>query len=426
MAIAMPSKLATNTALTGLTTIQRETHERLPIGSRLAWLDDIACGLIAGGAYLLAGAPGGGKSRLATQIALELGRRQLRSLVVLTEEAPQRLYDRAITMTSDWKRDDADRAMRHIECTDQVADLEQLPAFFTRQVLHPRGQFAGVKLILVDSLQGDGVAANAARKYQHFYEFARAAKSAGITVLAIGHINKRGQLGGPKGLEHFVDAVWRIEKVADFRIFAVTKNRFGPEKPRGIPLLIDAVTTNLRPSPHIAPVTGVAKTVINGMGGEAELQASVSLPMPGSRPSIKAPGLPRRRIEQLVDAITGVPLLGLDQFDLNIGCLLPGDATFRAWLGLPLAIALIGSCIRRPVPTDAVYVGEIDLNRRVRPLPQSIIDQLMTAIDDGHFNPRTRLFLPPSAAEMFPADMVKLVPCSTLDQAVAATWSDLH
>lgn len=406
--------------------IRSETHELHELGDRLAWLADLTSGLLVGGTYLLSSAPGGGKSRIGTQIVLELGATGVRSLVILTEEAPQRLSSRAVAMTGCWPRGEAEQAMRHVEWTDEIVDLEQLPAFFTREVLNPRGRFAGVKLIVVDSVQGDGVAANAARKYSRFHKFARAAKAAGITVLAIGHVNKRGQLAGPKGLEHFVDAVWRVEKVADFRIFAVTKNRFGAERPRGIPLLIDPVSTILRPSPHITPVTGSAKTFLNLAAGVMELQASVSLPMPGSRPQITAPGLPRRRIEQLVTAITGVPLLGLEQFDLNIGCLLPGETPFRSWLGLPLSIALIASCIRRPVPMDAVYVGEIDLNRQLRPLPQGVLDALIDAITDGLFHPRTRLFVSPDTARVLPPDMIQLIPCATLDQVVAASWTDLH
>ena len=331
-----------------------------------------------------------------------------------------------MAMTGDWKPAEAERAMGNVECSDQVPDLESLPSFFTHNVLNPRGEFAGVRLLIIDSLQGDGVASNAARKYARFYEFVRAAKSAGITVMAIGHVNKRGQLGGPKDLEHFVDAVWRVEKVADFRICAVTKNRFGAEKPRGIPLLIDPKTTALRPSPHIEPVTGSARTFLGGNYGEAELQASLSLPMPGMRPQIMAPGLPRRRIEQIVLAITRVPMLNLDQFDLNVGALLPGEVTFKAWMGLPLSIALISSCIRRAVPQNSVFLGEIDLNRQVRPLPINLVGMLTEAISDGRFTAGTRLFVSPASAEELPQGEVQIVPCDSLDTAVALNWSDLN
>lgn len=71
---------------TGLTNVRPTRPERLPLGERLGWFDELTGGIVAGGTYLLAGAPGGGKSRLATQIALALGAAGIPSLTILTEE----------------------------------------------------------------------------------------------------------------------------------------------------------------------------------------------------------------------------------------------------------------------------------------------------------------------------------------------------
>lgn len=193
-------------------------------------------------------------------------------------------------MTGDWSAVDTDRALRLMDATAEVNDLEDLPYFVTLQVTHPKAGYRGIRVLIIDSIQGDGVPANAARKYRGFYEFTRNCKAHGVAVIAIGHVNKRGQLAGPRGLEHHVDAVWRVEKAGTGRLFAVTKNRFGPEHPRGIPLVTDPVTTALHPSPHTEPATGVARTFIGGRVGEAELQAAVSLPTPGMRPQVMAPG----------------------------------------------------------------------------------------------------------------------------------------
>lgn len=377
---------------------------------------------------LLAGAPGARKSGLCTQLQLELALNGLRSLSILREEAVERLLERALRMTSAWPREDAERAIRNIECDDSVVDLESLPALLARHVLNPAGKFAQTKVIVVDSVQGDGLNAFASRKYQQFYAFCRACKGAGITVIAVGHITKSGKLAGPKNFEHFCDVVVRIEKMADYRLCATIKNRFGPERPRGIPLVIDGVSTCLIPSPHRAPVTGVARSYLGTAYGPVELQASLGLPMPGTRPSIIAPELPKKRLEQLISAITRMPSLALDQFDLNINALLPGDSPrYRSWLGLPLAIALISSAIRRPVPNDAVYLGEIDLDRRLRPLPQSLLESLITSLNNDEFTGKTKFFVPPSAFEPLAATGSVLVqPCESLDVAAHQTWADLH
>ena len=134
-----------------------------------------------------------------------------------------------------------------------------------------------------------GLPANAARQYAGFYEFGRRAKDAGVTIIAVAHINKRGQIAGPRGLEHNVDAVVRIERAGAGRMISVLKNRFGPEQSTGFPLMTDDETAALLPSPHREPMTGIARTFIGSEMGDAELQVQLSLPMPGERTCASIP-----------------------------------------------------------------------------------------------------------------------------------------
>ena len=55
------------------------------------------------------------------------------------------------------------------------------------------------------------------------------AKSSGNSLFLIGHVNKEGNLAGPRVLEHMVDAVIYFEgdSGARFRIVRSVKNRFG-------------------------------------------------------------------------------------------------------------------------------------------------------------------------------------------------------
>lgn len=408
----------------GLALVRREPRVRLPLSARLGWFDELI-GINAGSISLLAGAPGGRKSGFATQVALDLGAQGVRTLTIMNEEAPDRLLERAVLLTGDWPGVEAGTAMQYMEFDAGVSDLEQLPGFLLQNVLGPNSRYAGTRLIILDSIQGDGTPAHAVAKYQRLFEFNRLAKAAGIGVLLIGHVNKRGQLAGPKDLEHHVDTAMRIEKVADFRVFAVTKNRYGPEHPRGVPLVIDPVTTALRPSPYREPVTGIARTFVS-KDAEAEIQAQVSLPSPGSRPQIQAPGLPRRRIEQVVAAITRVPLLGIEQLDLHIGALAPGDATYRATMGLPLAVALIASCLRRPVPPSHMFLGEIDLTRSLRPLPGGLVEALSVALMEGNLSGPLRLIVPAASDDLPKVPGVEVVRCPTLDAAILHLWPDIH
>lgn len=55
------------------------------------------------------------------------------------------------------------------------------------------------------------------------------AKGRGITVFVIGHVNKEGNLAGPKVLEHMVDCVLYFEgdRHMSYRILRAAKNRYG-------------------------------------------------------------------------------------------------------------------------------------------------------------------------------------------------------
>lgn len=407
--------------------VRHDGQSRLVLSEKLAWLESALTEVVVGGIYLLAGAPGSRKSGLATQLAMDFGLRGIRTLTILTEESPHRLLDRALRMTSDWKAEDARLALGHTYCCDELAGIERLPGFLYQHVLAPTGKYHGTSILILDSVQGHGLPAAATEKYARLYEFCRIAKSAGITVFLIGHVNKKGQIAGPRDLEHNVDAVVSLRKAMDLRLLYVPKNRFGPEQLKGLPLVIDPVTTTLHPSPHREPVTGVVRTFLGAGFGAGEMQAMVSLPSHNAKPQIQAPGLPRRKIEQLLSCIARVPGLEMDDLDLSIGCLMPGDAYFRSIFGLPLSLALIGSYLRRPVPPQLLALGEIDLNRTVRPLSDTVINDLATSIAAGELGSPLRVLAPPSAAGLLPsAGGIEVVPCPTLDVAIRATWPQVE
>ena len=157
----------------GLLAVAETEHAEIQLSESLAWLRQRIAKFVVGGIYLLAGQPGIGKSRLSTQLALDLGRRGMKTLYVLTEQSQDDLAKVARQMTSDWSRKDADQAMRNVYPEENVYDLETLPSFLGHQVMSPSGKYHGVKLIVIDSVQGHGLSASATRKYRQIYEFCR-------------------------------------------------------------------------------------------------------------------------------------------------------------------------------------------------------------------------------------------------------------
>ena len=312
----------------GLISIKDTDHDELSLSDGLGWLRHRISKLVIGGIYLLAGQPGIGKSRLATQIALDLGRQDIKTLYILTEQSKEDLAKVARIMTANWPRDQAEKALSNILPEETIYDIEILPSFLAHQVMSPSGKYKGVKFIVIDSIQGHGLSASATRKYKQVYEFCRQCKSAGITVFLVAHVTKKGDVAGPKDMEHNVDCILVMRRAMIYRPLFVPKNRFGPAIFKPIPLEMDKVTTMLKLSPHSESVSSVARSYLGRSIGIAEAQASVSLPAYGTRGKITAPGLPRKEIEQLTTCISQLPNMQIEDLDYTIQCRLPGGGKY--------------------------------------------------------------------------------------------------
>jgi DNA repair protein RadA/Sms len=386
-----------------------------------------ACGqIVQEEAVLIAGAPGSNKSTLARQVAVDLASQGQKVLMILTEETPQRLKSAIVRMTGEWPSDRVRAALANIHVEIGLHDVEQLPAFVARAVLNPHGPHHGVSMIVLDSVQGPGLSANAHEKWQALFQFTGLTRAAHITTLLICHITKRGEIAGPKALEHVVDCTVLIRKAYNRRQLAVLKNRFGPETARPVQLELDPTTVTLRPCPHAETLTAVARGFLPGVG-VTEVQGAVTLPRPGAPAKVTAPGLPRKEIEQYLASICQVPGLELADFDLSIQCRLPGERRYRGVLGLPLCLALVASYIQKPIPPDQLHLGEIDLCRNVRDLPDGLIADLGNAIFFEEIETPLRMLCPPSAVAHLPVMRnVQIVPCRRLDDAIFATWPELH
>jgi DNA repair protein RadA/Sms len=301
-----------------------------------------------------------------------------------------------------------------------------LPNFFASQVLNPHGPYHGVSLIVLDSIQGPGLSANNFNAYQALIQFLSLTRAAQIMTLAICHVTKRGEIAGPKALEHAVDCSILIRKAYTRRMLSVLKNRFGPETSRPLQLEIDPITLKMRMSPHTETLTAVARGYLPG-SGLTEVQGAVALPKPGVNAKVTAPGLPRKEIEQYVSGLCQVPGFELADFDLSIQCRVPGERRYRSILGLPLCLALAASYIQKPIPPTHLHLGEIDLCRNVREVPPALLNDLANAINSGEIATPLRILCPPSAVSQLPTgDGIEIVPCRRLDDAIFATWPQLR
>ncbi|MCL2073584.1 MAG: DNA repair protein RadA, partial [Marinilabiliaceae bacterium] len=179
-------------------------------------------GLVPGSLVLIGGEPGIGKSTLSLQMALQL--KEMSILYVSGEESPQQLKLRADRLCGDNSENclilgetSMERILNHIEN------------------INPN-------LLIIDSVQTleredmESTAGSVSQIRECTAMLMRVAKEKNLPVVLIGHINKEGNLAGPKILEHIVDVVLQFEgdRHYMYRILRSVKNRFGSTSEIGI------------------------------------------------------------------------------------------------------------------------------------------------------------------------------------------------
>jgi predicted ATP-dependent serine protease len=208
----------------------------------------------------------------------------------------------------------------------------------------------------------------------------------------------------------------------------VPKNRFGEAKFQPLPLEMDPHTTALKQSRLASAVGGVAFSFAGRGHGVVEAQAAVSLPNYGARGEITAPGLPRKEIQRLLQAINQIPGVDLEHLSYSIQCVLPDDNRYRKHLDLPISLALIASYLQKDIPRYHFFLGEVDLLRKVRPVPADVVQDFVNAVADGSLRPPLRVMCPRDTADQLRGvgDEITAVAVDLLDEAVYAIWPELR
>lgn len=212
------------------------------------WFAEGVGSFVAGASYLLGGAPGSRKSGLATQLALDLAMQGRRALIVPTEEPHERVWQRIVRMADGRSAEQMKIVINNLHVERVAPSVEQLPHYVSTQILSPSGQYHGTTFVIIDSVQGHGLASAATRTYDRVLEATRLLSSAGITSLLVNHLTKKNELASPRTLEHGVDCVLMLRKTPACRLLFVLKNRHGPASLRDpSALVLDPLTLRLVP-----------------------------------------------------------------------------------------------------------------------------------------------------------------------------------
>jgi len=317
-------------------------------------------GLVAGSLVLLGGDPGVGKSTLLLAVMHRFAQRGLPVLYVTGEESARQVHLRGQRLGvagSDLL------LLAHTDFSHVEAVARKLkPAVVVVDSVQT------VSLPHIQSIPGS---ITQIREVAH-----RAmvfSKETNTAVILVGHVNKSGQLAGPKVLEHFVDTVIYFEGdgSSSLRILRTVKNRFGPSGELG---MFEMVEDGLREVPDAsarllqervadAPGTAVLATLEGTRPLLTEIQALVGQPSPAT-PSRTCVGVDRTRLMLLAAVLqkAGLPLHDRDIYANAAG----GVRVDEPAVDLALVAALASSLSDVPVRSDTLLFGEIGLVGEVR------------------------------------------------------------
>ncbi|TMJ60085.1 MAG: DNA repair protein RadA [Alphaproteobacteria bacterium] len=311
--------------LFALESLTGKSHEAPRLPSGMAELDRVTGGgFVRGSVLLVGGDPGIGKSTLLTQATSLLARAGHRAVYISGEEAVAQVRLRA----------------ERLGLADAPVQLAAETS--VEDIVSTLSEGAVPRLIVIDSIQtmwtdtvesAPGTVTQVRASAQALIRFA---KKTGAAIILVGHVTKDGQIAGPRVVEHMVDAVLSFEGEGSqqFRILRAVKNRFGPTDEIGV---FEMTGLGLRE-------IGTPRRAVVGWDP--------------SRLSM---------VLAVLEAHCGVKLSGHDVY-LNVA---GGLRIQEPAADLAAAAALVSSLVNAPLPTDAVYFGEISLSGAVRPVAQT-------------------------------------------------------
>lgn len=317
-------------------------------------------GAVRGSLVLVGGAPGIGKSTLLLQICGNLGKNE-KILYISGEESQHQLKMRANRLGVDQgqiyilSETDLNLVISAIETTKpDIVIIDSIQTMYNTEIASAPGSVTQVRECTMTLM--------------------RQAKLNNFTAFVVGHINKEGNIAGPKVLEHMVDCILYFEgdRNTAYRILRSGKNRFGSTNEIGVfEMAADGLREVENPSemlldgrPENAPGTCVTCVMEGTRPVLAEVQALVA--NSGFNTARRnSNGVDRNRSMMLLAVLEkrgGLPIGTYDSYINVVG----GLSVDEPAADLAIVLALASSFYDMPLGTDLAAIGEVGLSGEIR------------------------------------------------------------
>ncbi len=333
--------------------------------SGLSELDRVLGGGVpAGGAILLGGAPGIGKSTLLAQCGAAASV-ATSVLYVTAEESVSQVRDRC-------------QRLGLLKSSLQLAASNSCEEIIAQMVSGSYG------LIIVDSIQVllhediDGLPGSPSQVRGCAARLIEASKLTGCTVMLIGHVTKDGTLAGPRMLEHLVDTVLTFEgdRYQELRTLRTVKNRFGSTNEIGLFSMAEKGLEEVKDPGAIfikqrhteIPGSCIVPTIEGQRSLLIEVQALVN-PTDFPQPMRRSSGLENNRVAMVTAVLSRRLHIPLGKCDVMVNAT-GGARIIEPGADLAIALAIVSAWRDIPVPADIAVLGEVGLGGELRPVPR--------------------------------------------------------
>ncbi len=366
-------------------------------------------GIVKGSVVLLSGDPGIGKSTILLQICNSL-QNDIDILYVSGEESAVQIKLRADRLGVNGER-------ITVLCeTDTQAVCEYIMS-------------AKPALVMIDSIQTMHISelssssGSIVQVRESTNMLLRTGKALGIPIFIVGHVNKGGDIAGPKVMEHIVDTVlyFEGERNQSYRILRAIKNRFGSTNEIGVFEMTERGLSEVS-NPSAMLLSGRMKhisgscitCVIEGTRPIlAEVQGLVTSTGFGN-PRRMSTGFDYNRLNLLLAVLEKRIGLYYSNFDTYLN-IIGGMRLDEPAADLAVCMALVSGLRDIPIDENLIAFGEVGLSGEIRS-----VSRIEARINEAARLGFTRCILPKSCLRQLNSkpEGIELIGIRSLSEAL--------